>query len=364
MASKYILTIDDSESARGVIDLTLSDKGYAVGNAATGEDGLQSIKKKIPDLIILDVDLPDVTGTQLCQMLKNDPDLRYIPILMCTCHRTPEVGLKGGADDYISKPFKSAELVERVNALLRRVDLAEHRVREKIASEHASLPAAQDAAGAASDQTFTTTIEPTHILRTFQTGEAAGLVWNSLIHPLETSADVTTPSALLPLALFCILQALANLVDPNVSSRILATLQGLVGPVLVWAFVVGLSLAALPAEQRAGGLLKAASLCAAASSPLVLGSLLGLLYGLITDGTPSEFSGSPLLLIARIAPNSIAGFWMRRLDLFELWSGCLLTQGFLRLFRATPPRAVSVGAGCWILWSLAKAAAYFFISGR
>ena len=119
----HILCIDDEQNILDLLTFNLEAAGYSTLTASTGADGLAVAKQAIPSLILLDLMLPDMDGTDVCKQLKADPMTASIPIIMLTA-KDSEVdkilGLELGADDYITKPFSVRELVARVKALLRR----------------------------------------------------------------------------------------------------------------------------------------------------------------------------------------------------------------------------------------------------
>lgn len=119
----HILCIDDEQNILDLLTFNLEAAGYSTLTASTGADGLAVAKQAIPSLILLDLMLPDMDGTDVCKGLKADPMTASIPIIMLTA-KDSEVdkilGLELGADDYMTKPFSVRELVARVKALLRR----------------------------------------------------------------------------------------------------------------------------------------------------------------------------------------------------------------------------------------------------
>ncbi|MAU01864.1 MAG: DNA-binding response regulator [Anaerolineaceae bacterium] len=133
MESK-ILVVEDDNTLLEMLEYNLSRQGYQVVTAKDGRSGLTFARQEKPDLIVLDVMLPGIDGFEVCRILRKEFSF---PILMLTA-RTEEVdkivGLEMGADDYLTKPFSMRELLARVKALLRRVDL----IREAISSESAS----------------------------------------------------------------------------------------------------------------------------------------------------------------------------------------------------------------------------------
>jgi phosphate regulon transcriptional regulator PhoB len=124
MAKKKILVVDDEKDILELLEYNLEKEGYEVFKAITGEEALELVKRKNPDLIILDLMLPDVDGLEVCKILKRDMRTDSIPIIMLTAKGEESdiiVGLELGADDYITKPFSPKALIARVKAVLRRL---------------------------------------------------------------------------------------------------------------------------------------------------------------------------------------------------------------------------------------------------
>jgi len=118
-----ILAVDDIPAMLELLKITLSKEGYIVRTAETATKAFEEIQKEVPDLILLDIMLPDMSGTQMTAKLKNTSQYANIPIILVTAKDSDSdivVGLKMGADDYITKPFKGDVLAARVEAILRR----------------------------------------------------------------------------------------------------------------------------------------------------------------------------------------------------------------------------------------------------
>ncbi len=122
-AMKKILVIDDEPDLRELVRVNLDQAGYGVETASSGREALQALRHSPPDLIVLDLMLPDISGTELCRKIRSDPALSDIPVIMLTAKAAEVdrvVGFELGADDYVTKPFSPREFVLRVAAVLRR----------------------------------------------------------------------------------------------------------------------------------------------------------------------------------------------------------------------------------------------------
>ncbi len=120
-----VLVIEDEADLREVLDYNLTKEGHRVTLVSTGADGLRTAREQQPELILLDLMLPDTTGTAVCKTLKKDPATRDIRVIMVTAKGEEidrVVGFELGADDYVVKPFSVRELLLRVGAVLRRKD--------------------------------------------------------------------------------------------------------------------------------------------------------------------------------------------------------------------------------------------------
>jgi DNA-binding response OmpR family regulator len=117
-----ILIVEDEATVRNTLASRLQSEGFEVMTAETGIQGLHQAREKSPDLVILDLMLPELDGLSFCRMLRRDSN---VPIIMLTARGTEMdriTGLETGADDYVVKPFSLGELMARVRANLRRVE--------------------------------------------------------------------------------------------------------------------------------------------------------------------------------------------------------------------------------------------------
>jgi DNA-binding response OmpR family regulator len=120
MKSAAVLVVEDEHDVRRLVRVLLERAGHTVAEASNGADALRQLKAAQPDLVVLDVTMPELDGWQTLERIR---DLSDVPVMMLTA-RAGELdkvrGLKGGADDYVTKPFGRQELLARVEALLRR----------------------------------------------------------------------------------------------------------------------------------------------------------------------------------------------------------------------------------------------------
>jgi DNA-binding response OmpR family regulator len=124
--AKKILIVDDDPDLVEAVSIILESKGYAVAAAYGGVEGLEKVKTENPDLIVLDVMMPDKDGYEVCKELKADAKYSSIPILLLTAvvskisttKYTQQMGMETEADDYVDKPVEPDELVRRIEVLI------------------------------------------------------------------------------------------------------------------------------------------------------------------------------------------------------------------------------------------------------
>ncbi|MFA5103629.1 MAG: response regulator [Candidatus Margulisiibacteriota bacterium] len=120
---RTVLIIDDEKDIVENIEYNLTKEGYKISRSYDGINGLEAVQKKMPDIVILDLMLPGMTGIEVCKAMRSDPKTASIPIIMLTARGEETdkiVGLEVGADDYMTKPFSIRELAARIKAILKR----------------------------------------------------------------------------------------------------------------------------------------------------------------------------------------------------------------------------------------------------
>lgn len=128
-ATKKILIVEDERDILQLVKLYLEKEGFRIMTATTGTEGLSSAKQDKPDLIVLDLMLPEIDGLEVCKRLRSAPETAMLPIIMLTARAEESdqvIGLELGADDYVTKPFSPKALVARVKAMFRRLDRSRH----------------------------------------------------------------------------------------------------------------------------------------------------------------------------------------------------------------------------------------------
>lgn len=124
MPDKKILVAEDEPDIRGLIVFSLQYAGFQVVEAVNGEDAVQKAAKELPDLVLLDVRMPKMTGYEACAVLKGQASTRHIPVVFLSARgQEAEIkrGLELGAEEYILKPFAPDELYRRVQGILTRL---------------------------------------------------------------------------------------------------------------------------------------------------------------------------------------------------------------------------------------------------
>lgn len=124
---KRILIVEDDRDIVELVRYNLTQDGFQVTAANDGAAGLATVKKHPPDLLLLDLMLPRLSGLEICKAIRRESSLNRLPILMLTARGEESdrvIGLELGADDYVTKPFSPRELVARIKALLRRSETA------------------------------------------------------------------------------------------------------------------------------------------------------------------------------------------------------------------------------------------------
>ncbi len=127
MSKNLIHVIEDDENIYELICYNLQKEGWEVAGSLTGEDGLKAVRERHPDVVLLDIMLPEMDGLTVCRELKRDDSTSSIPVIMLTAKGEEAdivVGLEMGADDYVTKPFSPRILVARIRAVLRRHEQA------------------------------------------------------------------------------------------------------------------------------------------------------------------------------------------------------------------------------------------------
>lgn len=125
MSKQTILVVDDEQDLLDLIEYNLMNEGFKVLKAENGKDGIAIAKEHRPNLVLLDIMMPQMDGIEVCDRMRKDSELRHIPIIFLTARsdeKTEIEGLNKGADDFITKPISTTKLISRIKAVLRRFD--------------------------------------------------------------------------------------------------------------------------------------------------------------------------------------------------------------------------------------------------
>lgn len=121
MSKKKVLIVEDEESLLKLESILLTSKGYEVKGVSNGQAALDAFAEERPDLVLLDIMLPEIDGFEVCRRIKENPETKDIPVVMLTAKKSREDmarGEKVGADWYITKPFKSAMVIKTIQRFL------------------------------------------------------------------------------------------------------------------------------------------------------------------------------------------------------------------------------------------------------
>jgi two-component system phosphate regulon response regulator PhoB len=126
-AAAQVLVVEDERDIAALVAYHLTREGYRVRTVGTGDDALEAIRNERPDLVVLDLMLPELSGYEILEEMRRRPEIEDVPVVVLTARREESDRIKGlelGADDYLTKPFSPQELVLRIGAVLRRVQAA------------------------------------------------------------------------------------------------------------------------------------------------------------------------------------------------------------------------------------------------
>jgi two-component system phosphate regulon response regulator PhoB len=124
----FVLIVDDESDLASLVEFNLQQAGHETAVALTGGRALELARHRVPDVVLLDLMLPDISGKEVCRRLRADPRTRAVPVVMLTARGEEQDRVEGfevGADDYVTKPFSPRELVLRLKAILRRAATAD-----------------------------------------------------------------------------------------------------------------------------------------------------------------------------------------------------------------------------------------------
>ncbi|MCX8007906.1 MAG: response regulator [Coriobacteriia bacterium] len=133
-----VLIVEDSQTLRQMTQMTLEERGYTCLTASDGATALQTLAETIPDIVVLDINLPDIDGFEVCKRIKTDPRTRYVPVIMATGLGRSGfeiMSIESGADDFVAKPIDPLVLDARIEMVIRRMR------RERFANALTGLPA-------------------------------------------------------------------------------------------------------------------------------------------------------------------------------------------------------------------------------
>jgi two-component system KDP operon response regulator KdpE len=125
LSAGRILVVDDEPQIRRIMRMTLTGAGYEIDDAKTGEEALRKVREFRPDLVLLDINMPGMSGLAACREIRGDTDIAVIMLSVRNSEADKVEALDAGADDFVTKPFSTPELLARIRAALRRVPVSQ-----------------------------------------------------------------------------------------------------------------------------------------------------------------------------------------------------------------------------------------------
>lgn len=325
-----ILVIDDNELVAKLLKDALTEHGYDVDVALDANQGYAKALEFLPELILLDVQLPDVIGPDLARVIKNRAELRDVPIIMITgTAKSTEEKVKAfqmGVDDYILKPFEMPELIERIRAILRRTK----------ARPEVSPAALKGTSGKAPETPKSSPVPSTQDLTVL-----GSRLKQLLLDPGSLPVQTSYPPVNIPFLVVASVLLFAGLIasaGPGPKAALVGL--GIFGTwgLLIAVLVMTLSILGHPLTWRDG-----ARLVSLAGLPMLLKMSGAFVCSFFTTLSPFYFSAGPALFF-KSRP-----FWLERCDVFELWSVALLWILLVRRPRGDSRKAAIATGIAWVV---------------
>jgi len=346
-----ILIVDDESANASVIADYLNENGFEVMVAHNATEGMECVINDHPDLLVLDLFLPDMAGTELCVQLRSQPSTRYIPIILCTANNISTEdklkGFKSGVDDFLIRPFEMSELLARIQAILRRsrvhppLDLLQQ-IKSVVQPDPPPLPPPSVLATLDEGEDALTRrnrpamdISPEgRVQRTLSLFKRLGDI---LINPRVALENIESHhDFFLSLLIIFLTPTIASLskvtgIDSSFDSWLSALSLGLAKSGVTWFAIAGILQLVFPFFDQTLSTKSALILSGLSASPRAVGGLLSFLYSLLLPsglGTREiEFSAG-INLIPGIPSVDWINFFSR-VGLFDLWSSWILLTALL-----------------------------------
>lgn len=349
---KKILIIDDDTVNAHLIEEFLTESGFNVLLAHTGREGFTKIVEFKPDLVILDLFLPDAKGSAMCSALRTNPGTRSIPIILITAHQISSdekrKGYQSGADDYLVRPFELSDLRARMNAIFQRPKPKPNPTPEQRPVEKAR----------SSQIRITAPHSTPHSIQFFER------IWGVLNHPSAVFRQLRLQEdffiALFLVHLTPLTASLSKMFQQSggFDAWIGIFSLGLVVHSVLWVGTAGLLNMVLPLHGVHLPMKNALTLAGLAWAPRLLSAVLGALYGVIALlGWVPEYGGfsSGLDLLPGLSGSGAASF-LSHFGLFEIWSVWITLVSLWSITKTQAKRwntaSILVGVSCLIFSAL------------
>jgi len=365
---KHILIVDDEPTNAGLFEDFLTEQGFKVSVAGTAEEGLQKVSHLKPDLVLLDLYLPDMSGTDVCSRLRSLPATAHLPIILITAkditHDQKMQGFHSGVDDFLVKPFEMTELLARINALFRRSDL---KPKPELLAEiqsvmpktpgPASAPVEPFASPSQTDPVTAPAFDSDESNKTFEAldledeeeikpepikpGEIVSRIWNLLWNPRSVFEKLNSHhDFFISVLLILIIPAVASVSQlttaaPSFDAWLSHLSFGLAANAFVWIGVAGALNLILPFHGTEISTKEAFIISGLATAPRLIGASLAAVYPLFFGGGFGLVDGSfsaGMDLIPGLPTFGIVAS-LGRIGVFDLWSAWIVLVGMWTLAK-------------------------------
>lgn len=352
---KTVLVCDDEDWVCQLLQDYLEGENYNVITVHDLKSARDILRKPVlPDVLVQDVMLPDGNGLDFLAELRSAPHTKSLPIIVVTAHRiqTQDMisGFDLGADDYLIKPFDLKELKSRIERLLKRVEITQKEEQMAVLSV---MPVEEKIPKQEMVELETKKIKPIFNWRQITGLNCIKKYFKLLFYPqefLEKEFDIDISFSVCLLGIFALGQGIQQgILEQSIYESIRVTLLTMTVGV---AFAIGISFVifyALKRKIKPGELKSLVYYALLGFAPLSVASILGIINIFLTTGHYGDLTAGPLLFFPYQSSSSLFGFWLRHIDVFEIWGVVLATMSITHHLNLGKGSFVYKSVSIWLV---------------